>query len=71
MPCQATSVPHGKVEQMSPWESKIFAGTIRDWSIYVPAQYREDQPAALMIFQDGERMRDVQGDGGFRSCSTI
>jgi enterochelin esterase-like enzyme len=54
-------VPHGTVEQMPPWESNIFAGTIRDWSIYVPAQYREDQPAALMIFQDGERMRDVKG----------
>src|SRR5690606_23680461 len=35
-------VPHGRVEQMPPWESKIFAGTVRDWSIYVPAQYRED-----------------------------
>ncbi len=54
-------VPHGKVEQMPGWESKIFAGTIRDWSIYVPAQYSEDEPAALMIFQDGERMRDVNG----------
>lgn len=54
-------VPQGRVEQMQPWESKIFAGTIRDWSIYVPAQYREDQPAALMIFQDGERMRNVNG----------
>lgn len=54
-------VPHGKVEQMEPWESQIFPGTTRDWSIYVPAQYRNDQPAALMIFQDGERMRDVEG----------
>ncbi len=54
-------VPHGTVEQMPPWESKIFAGTTRDWSIYVPAQYKDDEPAALMIFQDGERMRDVKG----------
>lgn len=54
-------VPHGTVEQMPPWESQIFAGTIRDWSIYVPAQYRDDHPAALMVFQDGERMRDVNG----------
>lgn len=54
-------VPQGKVEQMPQWESKIFPNTIRDWSIYVPAQYRKDQPAALMIFQDGERMRDVKG----------
>ncbi len=54
-------VPHGTVEQMPPWESKIFANTIRDWSIYVPAQYKREQPAALMVFQDGERMRDVKG----------
>ena len=54
-------VPHGTVTQMPPWESKIFANTVRDWSIYVPAQYKDDQPAALMIFQDGEGMRDVKG----------
>ncbi len=54
-------IPQGTVEQMPPWESKIFAGTIRDWSIYVPAQYNAEQPAALMIFQDGERMRNVKG----------
>lgn len=54
-------VPKGKVEQQTPWESKIFPGTIRDWSIYVPDQYKADEPAALMIFQDGERMRKVDG----------
>lgn len=54
-------IPEGQVESMPPWESEIFAGTIRDWAIYVPAQYRADQPAALMIFQDGERMRNVKG----------
>lgn len=54
-------VPQGTVKQMEPGESKIFPGTIRDWSIYVPAQYNKDKPAALMIFQDGERMRDVKG----------
>ncbi|MCB1212406.1 MAG: SMP-30/gluconolactonase/LRE family protein, partial [Verrucomicrobiales bacterium] len=46
---------------MTPWESKIFAGTIRDWAIYVPAQYDKDKPAALMVFQDGEGMRNVSG----------
>ncbi|WP_372898871.1 alpha/beta hydrolase-fold protein, partial [Stieleria sp.] len=55
------SVPKGTVEQMEPWESKVFDGTIRDWAIYVPAQYKADTPAALMVFQDGERMRDIKG----------
>jgi len=54
-------VPHGTVESMPPWTSQIFPGTVRPWAIYVPAQYREAEPAALMIFQDGERMRDPQG----------
>jgi len=54
-------VPHGTVEQLPPWESQIFPGTIRDWSIYVPAQYTDERPAALMIFQDGEGMRKVDG----------
>ena len=54
-------VPHGKVEVMPPWESKIFANTIRDWAIYVPAQYKAEQPAALMVFQDGHTYRDVKG----------
>ena len=54
-------VPQGKVQKMEPWESKIFAGTTRDWAIYVPAQYKADQPAALMILQDGEGMRNVEG----------
>ncbi|MFT5325786.1 MAG: enterochelin esterase-like enzyme, partial [Planctomycetaceae bacterium] len=54
-------VPRGTVEKMTPWESKVLPGTIRDWAIYVPAQYKAEQPAALMVFQDGERMRDVNG----------
>lgn len=54
-------VPQGKVEEMTPWESKIFEGTTRKWAIYVPAQYQKEQPAALMIFQDGEGMRNVKG----------
>jgi enterochelin esterase-like enzyme/sugar lactone lactonase YvrE len=54
-------VPHGTVETMATWESKVFEGTIRDWSIYVPAQYKKEQPAALMIFQDGQSFSNVKG----------
>ncbi len=46
-------VPKGKVTKKEPWESKIYPGTKRDWWVYVPAQYREDQPACVMVFQDG------------------
>jgi enterochelin esterase family protein len=45
-------VPKGQVTQHS-WQSNVFAGTMRDYWIYVPAQYRPEQPACLMVFQDG------------------
>ncbi len=54
-------VPHGSVEQMPPWQSNIFENTTRDWAIYVPAQYKKEQPAALMVFQDGRNYQDVKG----------
>jgi enterochelin esterase-like enzyme len=46
-------VPKGEVKGPFKWESKIFPGTVRDYWIYVPAQYDSAKPAALMIFQDG------------------
>ncbi|MEQ1824776.1 MAG: alpha/beta hydrolase-fold protein [Pirellula sp.] len=55
------NVPHGTVEEMTAWESKIFENTVRDWSIYVPAQYNKEQPAALMVFQDGQSFRNING----------
>jgi enterochelin esterase-like enzyme/sugar lactone lactonase YvrE len=55
------NVPKGAIEKMDPWESKIFPGTTRDWAIYVPAQYKKAEPAALMVFQDGEGARNITG----------
>lgn len=54
-------VPHGTVEEMTPWKSTIFPNTTRPWAIYVPAQYKKEQPAALMVFQDGHNYQDVKG----------
>ena len=50
-------VPHGKVIAMEPWHSKIYDGTVRDWWIYVPAQYDATKPAAVMVFQDGGKAK--------------
>ncbi len=58
---ERSDVPHGTIEDMPKWESKIFPGTTRDWSIYVPAQYRQETPAALMVFQDGAGYRNPKG----------
>lgn len=46
-------VPKGKVTSGTFTDSKIFPGTTRDYSVYVPAQYKAGQPANLMVFQDG------------------
>ena len=46
-------VPAGTITKQPIWHSTIFAGTERDWWIYVPNQYQEDQPANVMVFQDG------------------
>lgn len=52
-------VPHGKVIPMPPWnQSKIYPGTTRDWWIYVPAQYKPENPACVMVFQDGGKGND-------------
>src|SRR5262249_11445516 len=37
------------------WTSRVFAGTERDYWVYVPAQYQADQAAAVMVFQDGQQ----------------
>src|SRR5262245_22951268 len=45
-------VPKGKTEKFT-WESTIFPGTVRDYWVYVPAQYDPNTPTCLMVFQDG------------------
>jgi len=57
-------VPRGELIPMPQWRSRVFAGTMRDWWIYVPAQYRADRPAAVMVFQDGHDY--VRTNGNWR-----
>lgn len=45
-------VPQGAITRHK-WVSKIFAGTERDYWVYVPKQYDAAKPAAVMVFQDG------------------
>ena len=53
-------VPQGKVTKHH-WTSKVFPGTERDYWVYVPAQYKADEPACLMVFQDGQNYVDENG----------
>ena len=52
------NVPRGTLRQMSPWKSRVFEATTRDWWVYVPAQYRAGTRAAVAVFQDGESYKD-------------
>jgi enterochelin esterase family protein len=47
-------VPKGTLTKQPEWKSLIFKDTVRDWWVYVPAQYKPDgPPACVMVFQDG------------------
>ncbi|MEZ5402286.1 MAG: SMP-30/gluconolactonase/LRE family protein [Bryobacteraceae bacterium] len=48
-----SGVPQGKVTKHTWTSTKHYPGAVRDWWIYVPAQYKADKPAPVMIFQDG------------------
>ena len=61
-------IPHGTLTKKS-WKSTVFPNTVRDYYVYVPAQYQASQPAALMVFQDGHSY--VQEDGNFRVATVF
>ncbi|HXR78567.1 MAG TPA: SMP-30/gluconolactonase/LRE family protein [Bryobacteraceae bacterium] len=53
-------VPEGTVTKYS-WTSKVFPGTVRDYWVYVPAEYDQSTPACLMVFQDGSGFVNEKG----------
>ncbi len=57
-------VPQGQVTQHTWSTSKIYPGTTRNYWVYVPAQYKAGEPAAVMVFQDGSGY--VKEDGHSR-----
>lgn len=59
MPNQA--VPKGKVEKHVLNNSRIYPGTTHEYQVYIPAQYRQDEPAAVMVFQDGDAYVHPEG----------
>lgn len=46
-------VPKGEVMKFTFENSKLFPGTWREYWVYVPAQYKPDQPACVYVNQDG------------------
>lgn len=60
-----SGIPQGEVTQHK-WTSKIYPGTVRDYWIYVPSQYKAEKAAPVMIFQDGGGMVAVNEKSRFR-----
>ena len=54
-------VPRGKLEGPFELRSDIIAGTVRRYWIFVPAQYTPDEPASVLLFQDGQRATNPEG----------
>jgi sugar lactone lactonase YvrE/enterochelin esterase-like enzyme len=47
------NVPQGEIKGPFSWRSEIFPGTGRDYWLYVPRQYDGNQPACVLVVQDG------------------
>ena len=51
-------VPKGDRQADAAVGEQDLRGTKRDWWVYVPAQYKPETPAAVMVFQDGAGPKD-------------
>ena len=54
-------VPKGKLIGPLEFHSKVIAGTVRRYWIYVPVKYDPRNPPNLLVFQDGQRAINPQG----------
>jgi enterochelin esterase family protein len=54
-------VPKGKLEGPFLFRSRIFTNTVREYWVFVPAQYTPDKPACVLVFQDGQRATRTNG----------
>jgi enterochelin esterase family protein len=54
-------VPKGKLIGPLEFKSKVIAGTVRRYWIYVPVKYDPKNPPNLLVFQDGQRAINPQG----------
>jgi sugar lactone lactonase YvrE/enterochelin esterase-like enzyme len=54
---EQAGIPKGEILKFTFENSKIFAGTSREVSVYVPPQYKGDKPACVYVNQDGIQWR--------------
>lgn len=55
-------VPSGTITEFEWNDSTVYPGTSRRFWVYVPAQYDADEPASLLVFQDGEGFLDASDE---------
>ena len=55
-------VPRGEVRGPFTLPSEAYPGTQHTYWIYVPAQYDVKVPASLMVFNDGQAFKNMDGD---------
>jgi enterochelin esterase family protein len=55
-------VPKGEIRGPFTLPSQAYPGTQHTYWIYVPAQYDAQVPASLMIFNDGQAFKNMEGD---------
>lgn len=53
-------VPTGLIEEHRLTDCRAYPGTERSYWVYLPRQYRESEPASLIIFQDGALYMDPE-----------
>lgn len=54
-------VPKGKLEGPVLFKSAVIKDTVRKYWVHVPAQYTGEQPACVLVFQDGVRAINPAG----------
>jgi enterochelin esterase family protein len=54
-------VPQGRLEGPHLFHSSIIEDTVRKYWVYVPSQYDPQQPACVLVFQDGARATNPNG----------
>ncbi|MDZ4404633.1 alpha/beta hydrolase-fold protein [Prosthecobacter sp.] len=55
------NVPQGRLEKFEWTTSKVFLETVRDVTVYLPADFKPGEETCLMVWQDGSRHVDPNG----------
>ena len=54
-------IPRGELKGPFEFHSKIIDGTVRQYWLFIPAQYDGSEPASVLVFQDGQRATNPNG----------